>query len=250
MSTTAEMIGGRCLSIPIPGLLVGGYDFDVPSTLGESEKSFIFDGLFPVGLDAFEKDASPDFEVDVRNHLFSCDHLIVLRADGTLSASEKVVPIGAPRPLAFLVWKTYDSAFGKALLISGVCVKAKWQGHGFGNKLIRYAMDAVNPDIVFLTTQNPVMKQSFDRAIGKQSYPWQLGEAWQGESSDAVGEELASLIGKSEIYDSRTHLLHKNYGCSLYKTQPRSKNSYYNTLFDQINYHEGDAYLCYAIVDK
>jgi hypothetical protein len=90
------------------------------------------------------------------------------------------------------------------------------------------------------------MKQSLDRAIGKVTIPSLREGDWPGKTLDPVGEYLAALLGKSQIYDSRTHVLRGNYGSSLYKKQPVSRDGEYNSLFGRLNYHEGDAYLCYA----
>lgn len=219
------------------GTSVRGYEFIRPSTLDDEEKQFVFDGLFPVGLDAFTHEANDEFAADVREHVFNCDHLLVLRSDGTFTPNA----IGAPRPIAFMVWSDYETENGTLMYLGGMCVRTRCQGHGIGRSMLKSAVEKGRYTHAFMVTQNPVMKETFDRATERESKP--RSSAWRWED---IGCLCAEKLGKTGIYHPLTSILRRNYSSPLYKELPTSKNWKYNELFAQLNREEGDAFLCYT----
>ena len=104
--------------------------------------------------------------------------------------------------------------------------------------MTRYSLESGDYDYVFTVTQNPVAKMSMDKAIGKRSTPDYNGPF--------DGTEFAKALGKEHLYDLKTQIIKRNYGGSLYGVLPQSHSAYYNSLFNQLNREDGDAYLCIA----
>jgi GNAT superfamily N-acetyltransferase len=234
MATIAERSRAKKMTIPAKGMTIRGYDFD-PHNLNEDEKDFVFRSLFPIGLTAFVQNPSTDMENDVKQHLFEADHLVVMRADGTYSFGK--CELGAPAPIAFRMWKTFDLPIGKACYLAGMCVYPAWQGRGIGQELTRYALASDQFDYVFTVTQNPVVKLSMDKATGVISSP----------CGDVIDNSVfAEALGKKGIYDPKTQILRGNYGASLYGILPHSRDEDYNVLFSSLNREAGDAYLLVA----
>jgi GNAT superfamily N-acetyltransferase len=236
MATVAERTGALPITLQPHNLSVRGYDFD-PKEVNNEERDFIFRSLFPIGLDAFVQEPSEEMERDIYEHLFSADHLVVMRSDGTFHFGR--CEIGQPRPIAFRMWKNYQVNGKKALYLAGMCVHPLWQGRGIGQQLTRYAIEKEKPSVVFTVTQNPVMKMCMDKATGVEASPRSCN--WL-ENNTAYAETL----GKASIYDPATQVLAGNYGGSLYGRLPVSRHGKYNSLFDRLDREAGDAYLLVA----
>lgn len=241
MSTVAERVGAESVALPAHSTTVRGYDFVPKDITDETERDFIFRSLFPVGLEAFVQNPSVEMEEDIKAHLFDADHLLVMRSDGSYHFG--TCEIGAPRPIAFRMWKNYATRYGNALYLAGMCVLPAWQGKGIGQTMTRYAIEKVNPKVVFTVTQNPVVKECMDKAVGTESYPSLWGA--NGTTMGDLVRELGEKLGKS--VDASTSIIKGNYGASLYGIQPTSRTPKYNQLFDRLNKQEGDAFLLAAV---
>ena len=242
MSTIAERTNASSVTLNAHNMNVRGYDFVPQNITEEKERDFIFRSLFPVGLEAFTQNASVAMEEDIRAHLFEAEHLLVMRSDGTFHFG--TCELGAPRPVAFRMWKTYHTNYGTALYLSGMCVLPAWQGKGIGQKMTRYAVDNVNPKIVFTVTQNPVVKECMDKAVGVKSTPSLWGA--NGVFMEEVVRELGQKLNKN--VDASTSIIKGNYGASLYGIQPESRDPQYQQLFDRLDKQAGDAYLLASIL--
>lgn len=239
MGTVAQRCNANSVSLPCGGMLVRGYDF-VPAQIGESEKDFIFRSLFPVGLEAFVQNPSEAMEKDVADHIFTAEHLLVMRSDGTFSFGK--LGVGDPRPVAFRMWKTYSTPIGKAVYLAGMCVLPAWQGTGIGKVMTQYVIDQERPDWVFTITQNPVAKQSLDSALGNTSYPL-FTQASGGLRNNA--QLLADVHGVKN-YNPETMVIEGHYGGALYGKMPVSRDWRYEALFQKLDRANGDAYLIVA----
>lgn len=232
MSSVAERANAHKVKLAAKQMPIRGYDF-VPSMVDESEKEFIFRSLFPIGLDAFVQNPSEGMEKDIRDHLFSAEHLLVMRSDGTFKFGGNC-EIGQPRPIAFRMWKNYNINGKKALYLAGMCVSPSWQGRRIGQKMTEYAIEMEKPDYVFTVTQNPIAKLSMDKTLGKESFP-----KYEYERFDYT--PFAEALGKKA---DRYGKIAGNYGASLYGILPISRDERYNEVFLRLNREAGDAYLC------
>lgn len=212
-----------------------GYHFN-PKELSEEDKLFIFNAVVDIGMDAFVQNANAQFGEDIYAHLFDADHLLVIRSDGQFHRWRDNT-LGAPRPIGFRMYNTYETPMGKALYLAGMCIKPGWQGKGIGQKLTRYAIEHERPDFVFTITQNPVAKLSMDRAVGKESYP-------RVEGGQAPNDLIKLIAGLRSVTPEKGMCLPQHYGRTLYGTLPVSYNEQYNGLFGKLNRRNGDAYLC------
>lgn len=242
MSTIAERVGAKSIMLKTGGLGVRGYDFD-PRNLDEKERDFVFRSLFPVGLEAFVQNPSEGMEKDIADHVFTAEHLVVMRSDGTYSFG--AAELGKPRPIAFRMWKMYDTKYGRALYLAGMCVLPRWQGTGIGKEMTKYVLEIEKPDLVFTVTQNPVAKQSMDSCMGYASYP--LFGGIVTPPLKEVGIELAKVRGIEDHYNPDTMVLTGHYGSKLYGEMPVSHDWRYEQLFQRIDREKGDAYLCVSM---
>jgi ribosomal protein S18 acetylase RimI-like enzyme len=241
MSTIAERANAQGINLQAKTMLVRGYDFTPSSITNEEEKEFIFRSLFPIGLDAFVQNPSEAMERDIRDHLFSADHLLVMRSDGTFTFG--LCGIGQPRPVAFRMWKTYQTSYGKALYLAGMCVLPAWQGLGIGQSMTKYAIAVEQPKVVFTVTQNPVVKECMDKATGVPSFP----TIWLANGTmKPMVRELGNVLKKN--VEAETSIIPKNYGGTLYGIQPRSRDARNEALFGVLDKKAGDAFLLHTVL--
>lgn len=236
MATVAVRTGAHNVALTAKQAVIRGYDF-VPSNVNEAEREFIFRSLFPIGLDAFVQNPSEGMEQDIKEHLFTAEHLLVMRSDGTFRFGGNC-EIGQPRPIAFRMWKNYTVNGCKALYLAGMCVSPSWQGKGIGQKMTQYAIEKEAPEYVFTVTQNPVAKLSMDKTLGLESYPKRAYERFDfNPFAEALGK-------KSDRYGK----IAGNYGASLYGILPTSRDDSYNELFGRLDRNAGDAFICVSRV--
>lgn len=240
MSTIAQRVNAKDVNLTTSAMVVRGYDFD-PRTLNDKERDFVFRSLFPIGLEAFVQNPSKGMERDIADHIFGAEHLLVMRSDGTFKFGS--CEVGEPRPIAFRMWKMYDTSYGRALYLSGMCVSPAWQGTGIGQAMTQHVINVEKPDIVFTVTQNPVAKKCMDRALDAVSYPY----FDRSTLLPNLGAELAVIRGIADHYDINTSVLRGHYGNSLYGRIPRSRDWRYEQLFTRLDRQKGDAYLCYHL---
>lgn len=239
MSTIAMRTNAKEVTVVSNQTLDRGYHFD-PRTMSAEDRDFVFRSVYPVGLEAFVQNPSKGMEDDIADHIFNTENLLVLRSDGTIKFGS--MEIGVPRPIAFCVWRTYETEVGNALYISGVCVNPSWQGHGLGRAMQQYAYVYENHrkhiDYAFMSTQNAIEKRSFDNAFNTQSFPHVNGKIHEH------GEVFAKVRNLTH-YDKNTMRLPRHYGgSSLYGKLPTCRDGEYEGLFNSLNRAEGDAYLC------
>lgn len=237
MTTIARRTNAKDISFFAGGSINRGYIFSPSSITSNDDKEFIFNSLFPVGVEAFCQNASESFEDSVYEHIFNSDGLIVVRSDGTISFS--TFEFGKPRPIAFRMWRKFNTPYGKAIYLSGMCVLPQWQGMGIGQQMTRLAIDSEGFDVVFTVTQNPIAKQSMDSAIGMISQP-----GFTGMIDLKKAQYLLSLVSKSSL--NAEGIIKGHYGSTLYGMEPKSKDAYYTQQFNRLNKKEGDAIICYA----
>lgn len=223
------------------------YRYDHPRYLPEAEKENMLQLLLPVAMSAFRQNYSASLCVDVKNHIFSSDRLlIVVDRDG--------------KPVAFRMWDyvTLDFVGGTDIAyLAGMCVHQDWQKKGIGEYLLQYVLqDCVRrslPDAhafvplplapyVALRTQNPVMKRCFDRATGFESYP-RLDESTVPEDIKTVGRKISEHL-RDHFFDPDTMLSKGLYGHNLYGYYPMVDDEKYRSLFARLDVDQGDAMVC------
>lgn len=201
----------------------------IPSDLSEREKSKIFKHSYEVGMNAFAQKHSSEMEKDVWNHLFNEDNLFIVEKEDDDNA------------LAFLTSRIINFNGKKVLYISGVCVDPKYQGYGISRNLINetYKMGFCN--IIALRTQNPIMKECFDKSIGGYSYP--NNSMSPPEEIEKIGIFIADTL-KAKEYHAQTFIVKGAYGKCLYGIEPLSFNEAYNEQFMTLDKSVGDSMLC------
>ena len=244
MSVIAERTNAKQVVLAAAGALVRGFHFD-PREMDDKARDFVFRTVYPVGLEAFAQNPSTGMERDIAEHLFGTSDLLVLRSDGYIRFGG--TGIGRPRPIGFCVWNTYETKIGNALYISGVCVNPSWQGNGLGRAMQQYALihEAEKAEVkyAFMSTQNAVEKNSFDRAMGSESYPLRDGAV----CSEAV--VFAAERNLLDRFDPLSMKLRRHYGgASLYGIMPENRDDGYEKLFGKLDREQGDAYLCVSRV--
>lgn len=242
MSIIAERTNARPVTLVTNATIVRGFHFD-PANMTEEDRDFVFRSVYPVGLEAFVQNPSTGMEKDIADHLFGTNNLLVLRSDGYIRFGG--MEVGRPRPIGFCVWRSYETEVGNALYISGVAVNPSWQGKGFGRAMQQYALlvedHKKKVDWAFMSTQNAVEKRSFDRAMGKESFPNTNGES--AEHKEA-GHVFAKVRGLGH-YNPDTMELPNHYGgAPLYGIMPKCCDAVYEQLFARIDRHHGSGYLC------
>jgi len=204
-----------------------------PKKLSEEEKQVLFSEVYFVGLSAFIQNPSKAMEEDIYNHLFNEDRLYLVLNKSLKWGMEDV---NGARVIAFL--STRD--IGKNLYISGICVDPAYQGMGIGQELMNHAIKQKDYEFTSLRTQNPVMKEAFDRAIGGQSHP--NGNKPPEEILDEADKLAKTLRTKNYQRDKMTCQF--VYGSCLYGIEPTSKTAYYEKKFREIDKQQGDSILC------
>jgi len=209
-----------------------------PDDLTDDEKTAVFNAVYFVGLSAFIQNPSTAMEEDIAEHLFSEDVLVVTFSN---EIDWRNIAIGSPRAIAFLGYRDIQVEDKNMLYISGICVDPSYQGNGIGSALMSIAYERGDYQITSLRTQNPVMKQAFDKTIGGSSHP---NGVKIPQDIKAIGILLAKTFG-AKNYDANSLRCHKAYGSSLYGLEINSNNSdYLNTKFNSIDRDEGDALFC------
>ena len=244
MSVIAERTHAKPVVLAGAGALVRGFHFD-PNEMDDKARDFVFRSVYPVGLEAFVQNPSTGMEKDIADHLFGTENLLVLRSDGYTRFGG--TGIGRPRPIGFCVWNTYETKIGNALYVSGVAVNPSWQGKGLGRAMQQYALihEAEKAEVkyAFMSTQNAVEKNSFDRAMGSESYPRRDGSVC---SEAVVFAAARNLLDRFEPLSMR---LWRHYGgASLYGIMPENRDAGYEQLFSKLDREQGDAYLCVSRV--
>ncbi|NCC19168.1 MAG: N-acetyltransferase [Bacteroidia bacterium] len=218
-----------------------GYEF-IPSELTKEEKDTLFRAVYLVAINAFVQNPSVEMEQDIYDHLFNEDKLYIV-LNGYVGWG-----FGVPREIenikviSFLSTRDIQTSVGKMLYLSGICVDFAYQGKGIGQGLMKHSMQG-EYTLYSLRTQNPVMQESFDRALGKHSFPNSV------ETPNEVlniGQELADML-KTKEYLKDQMLCKNQYGGSLYGIQPDSETDHYSNKYRQINRYKGDSLLCVSM---
>ena len=206
----------------------------VPDDLSEEEKACIFKYSYRVGMDAFSQKHSSEMERDVYEHLFQENQLSIVVGKNDHCDELSV--------MAFLTSRDIDFNDKKILYISGVCVDPLRQGYSISQKLIEEAYKRGGYyNIMALRTQNPVMKECFDKCVGGKSYP-NNGTKLPNEIEE-VGLFIAKLL-KANKYHAQSLIIKGAYGKYLYGEELFSRNEEYNTQFNQLDKSAGDSMLC------
>ncbi|MDO9231009.1 MAG: GNAT family N-acetyltransferase [bacterium] len=201
----------------------------ISSDLSAEEKAIIFQHSYQVGMNAFSQKHSAEMEYDVYSHLFNNDQLFIV-VNEKLSVS------------AFLTSRDIDFGGKKILYISRVCVDPLRQGYGISRKLIEEAYKrGEHYDAMALKTQNPVMKECFDKCIGGKSYP--DNGAKPPREVEEAGIFLANLL-KAEKYHTQSLIIKGAYGKCLYGVELSSRDEAYNDQFNKLDKSAGDSMLC------
>jgi ribosomal protein S18 acetylase RimI-like enzyme len=210
----------------------------IPAELSEEEKQTLFEYTYFVALNAFIQNPSLAMEEDIYNHLFHEESLYVVfnRMTGW-GATDDV------RVVAFLSTRDIETSKGLMLYISGICVDPSFQGYGLGKALMDESFKKYDYHVASLRTQNPVMKESFDRSIGGCSHP--NGCVPPKDVRD-VAKELADVL-QMVNFSENTLFDKKTYGTCLYGIEPTSKSDYYNDKFNEISKQAGDSMLCVKV---
>lgn len=213
-----------------------------PETLTKKEKEVIFEWTYWVGLTAFGQNPSEEMEKDIADHLFNEEFLFLVFNKKLDWRNTKT---GTQRVIAFLSSRNIYNDEEKNFIhyISGICVDPMYQGYNIGKNLINESIKRVgnfNKNIA-LRTQNPIMKQSFDKAFGGISAP-NGKEPTQKEMN--VGKFLAKYL-KANNYNSKTFISKKTYGSCLYGIEPSSFDRHYRNKFSKnFDKFKGDSLLC------
>lgn len=203
-----------------------------PSDLSEGDKAVVFDNSYQVGLKAFVQEDSPQMKVDVYNHLFKEDSLLMVMDRDAV--------------IAFLTSRSLGFDGKKILYLSGICVDPLYQGNGISNQLINEAYQlGESYNVMALKTQNPVMKQCFDNCLGGKSHP--NFEVETPQEIEEIGLFFANLF-EAKNYQPQSLILKGMYGQCLYGCVPVSRNEAYNNLFDHLDKSAGDSMLCVKIL--
>ena len=209
-----------------------------PDELTDEEKNAVFGAVYFVGLSAFVQNPSKEMEEDIAEHLFQEEVLMITFSN---EIDWRNVAVGSPRAIAFLGYRDMKVGNDNMLYISGICVDPSYQGKGIGSALMCEAYKRGTYQITSLRTQNPVMKQAFDKIIGGSSYP---NGVKVPQDIKEIGSLLADTFGVKD-YDANSLCCHNTYGSSLYGIEIDSYNDdNLNTKFNSIDRDEGDALFC------
>jgi len=208
-----------------------------PSTLTASEKEVVFNAVYLVGVNAFIQNTSKEMEQDIYEHLFGEDFLYITFSNDIEWRGYH----GESKAIAFLGFRDILIENKNMLYISGICVDPSYQGYGLGTYLMKEAHKRGSYQAMSLRTQNPVMKQAFDKLVGGFSYP---NGSKIPEDIQKIGQFLAQTFGAKKYQEEK--MFCKNaYGSSLYGIAINSKNDQrYNQKFDELNRDAGDAMFC------
>lgn len=210
-----------------------------PDDLSEEEKSAVFNAVYFIGLTAFVQNPSEKMEKDIYAHLFEEETLFVTfsKPIDWRGSNETM-----PRAIAFLAYRGIRINNEDVLYISGICVDPSYQGSGIAMSLMNEAYKRGFYKALALRTQNPVMKQAFDKSIGGASYP--NGDMEIPENVKSIGNELSKIF-KAGNYNRDTLHCINCYSSSLYGLEIESKNDdCINKEFCKLGRDKGDAMFC------
>ena len=206
-----------------------------PGRIPDDGKSELIRLLLPVAASAFGQQSGVSFENDVYQHVFESEDLVIAMGD-------------CGYPVAFSVWKTFrHEGLGSVLYLSGICVSSTHQRMGIGKALLRYMIQQTSSSgeawHVAMRTQNPVMKVTFDKNIGK-SYP---DGRMIPNSIKRISRFVAECLGDVG-HDVEMMISRGVYGRSLYSGDiPRLEGEDYNVgVFGELDPDRGDALICVA----
>lgn len=212
-----------------------------PSELSEGEKAILFKHSYHIGVKAFIQKYSSEIEEDIYGHLFKEDKLFIITNINCDSIAEQELFV-----MAFLTCRDINFNGKKILYLSGICVDPLYQGYGIIGNLINEAYKrGERYDIMALRTQNPVMKQCFDKCIGGKSHP--DSRIKLPREVEEVGAFIAKLL-EARNYQVRSFIMKGVYGSCLYGTEPFSRDEFYNDQFSKLNKLAGDSMLCIKIM--
>ncbi|MFZ2975018.1 MAG: hypothetical protein WA055_00105 [Candidatus Moraniibacteriota bacterium] len=92
-----------------------------------------------------------------------------------------------------------------------------------------------------LKTQNPVMKECFDKCFGGKSYP--DNGTKPPKEVEEIGIFLANIL-KAEKYHTQSLIIKGAYGKCLYGVEISSRDDAYNDQFCKLDKSAGDSMLC------
>lgn len=185
-------------------------------------KTAIFNEFYPVALSAFGKTESPQFNLDVSNHLFNVGFLILVFDFENEGAGV------AFRTFTFLDYKQL-----KILYIEGTAIKAEYQGRGIYQNLTKEL--ATGMDFVVSRTQNPVVITALSKLF-REVYPV---TAKPNETIKNIGFYVSEHLNMSE-YERDFMIGRKTYGGILTGTLPDTGNGMKKAVFKLINPEDGD----------
>ncbi len=190
--------------------------------LSAEVKTKIFNEFYLVALSAFGKKKSPQFNLDVSNHLFNVGFLVLVFDFEN-----------GGKGVAFRTFTFLDHKQSKILYIEGTAIKAEYQGSGIYQSLTKEL--AVGMDFVVSRTQNPVVITALSK-LYKEVYPV---TAEPDETIKNIGFCVAEYLKMSE-YERDLMIGRKTYGGILNGTLPDTGNGMRKAVTNLIDPYNGD----------